>query len=29
VNAAANTITLDPGQKHIMEAHVSVEDITA
>jgi glucose-6-phosphate 1-epimerase len=29
VNAAANTITLAPGAKHVMEAHVSVEDITA
>ena len=26
VNAAANTVTLAPGEKHVMEAHVSVED---
>ena len=26
VNAAANAVTLTPGTKHVMEAHVSVED---
>jgi glucose-6-phosphate 1-epimerase len=26
VNAAANTVTLASGEKHVMEAHVSVED---
>jgi glucose-6-phosphate 1-epimerase len=27
VNAAANAVTLAPGAKHVMEAHVSVEEI--
>ena len=27
VNAAANVITLAPGAQHVMEAHVSVEDV--
>ena len=29
VNAAVNAITLVPGAKHVMEAHVSVEPVTA
>ncbi len=29
VNAAANTITLDPGASHVMQAHVTVEDLKA
>jgi glucose-6-phosphate 1-epimerase len=29
VNAAVNAITLAPGAKHVMEAHVSVEPVTA
>jgi glucose-6-phosphate 1-epimerase len=28
VNAAANAITLAPGERHVMQAHVTVEDIT-
>jgi glucose-6-phosphate 1-epimerase len=27
VNAAANAVTLAPGAKHVMEAHVTVEDV--
>jgi glucose-6-phosphate 1-epimerase len=27
VNAAANTITLAPGTTHVMQAHVSIEDV--
>lgn len=27
VNAAANAVTLAPGSQHVMEAHVSVEDV--
>jgi glucose-6-phosphate 1-epimerase len=29
VNAAANTITLPSGAKHVMEAHISVEQLLA
>jgi glucose-6-phosphate 1-epimerase len=29
VNAAANTITLAPGAKHVMQAHIAVEAVTA
>jgi glucose-6-phosphate 1-epimerase len=28
VNAAVNAVTLAPGAKHVMEAHVTVEDVT-
>lgn len=29
VNAAANAVTLAPGAKHVMEAHVSIEEVKA
>jgi len=29
VNAAANAVILAPGAKHVMQAHISVEDVTA
>jgi glucose-6-phosphate 1-epimerase len=28
VNAAVSAVTLDPGAKHVMQAHVSVEGVT-